>query len=163
MEDCERGADPREPGPWIKLADFGLAVQGTKCEGLAGTFSYAAPEAYGIESNVSKGDIWSVGVVIMELLLNGNLPNPSTRNVHGPSWCEDVQHEAARNIKLCKGQDQQRGGEGRSSVRIFLNDPCLFDSILKVICHLAKVSVSFTSDQLCADGSVPSQIISPSS
>lgn len=85
------------PSPWIKLADFGLATRRTKCEGLAGTFSYVAPEAYGSGSNDSKGDIWSGGVVATQLLLKGILPDPSTRNVHGPAWCGETLHEAGKN------------------------------------------------------------------
>ena len=162
MEDCERGAEPREPGPWIKLADFGLATQGTKCEGFAGTFSYAAPEAYGSGPHNSKRDIWSVGVVGMQLLMNGNLPNASTRNVHGPAWCGDIMHEAKYKIEFYKALDEQLWGEGLPSVRTFWNDPCLLEIISKIICPLARVLVSFTSHQLSADGSVSSQFFSSS-
>ena len=58
LEDREREVEPREPGPCIKLADFGLATQGTKCGGPAGTYSYVAPEAFVSGSNDAKLDIW---------------------------------------------------------------------------------------------------------
>lgn len=139
VEDREREVDTQVPGPWIKLADFGLAREGTKCGGLAGTFSYVAPEAYGSESCDKKLDIWSVGVVGMQLLQKGNLPNPSTTDVHGPVWCDDIIEEAENNCDFCKAQDEQRWGKYGSSVRTFWSNHFVFDRTLKVTCHLARV------------------------
>ena len=84
VDDRERDVDSREPGPRIKLADFGLAREGTKCGGPAGTFAYMAPEAFTHGLNDSKLDIWSVGVLILQLLSEGKLPNPKTAHKQGP-------------------------------------------------------------------------------
>ena len=89
VEDGERLAEPREPGPWIKLADFGEATQGSQSEGEAGTWLYAAPETFSGQAYDSKVDVWSLGVVILQLLLMGQLPIP-TKGGAKRQWCRDI-------------------------------------------------------------------------
>ena len=36
----------RYPWPWVRLADFGLAKEGSKIGGQAGTMMYTAPEVF---------------------------------------------------------------------------------------------------------------------
>ena len=36
----------RYPWPWVKLGDFGFAVEGSKIGGRAGTWTYTAPEVF---------------------------------------------------------------------------------------------------------------------
>ncbi len=95
-----------EPEPLIKLADFGLAREGTKCEGKAGTFLYTAPEVFEDCAYDAKIDVWSLGVVILQLLMKGNVPNPITGNVQGPQWCKDVEYAAVRNFDAVEKKDR---------------------------------------------------------
>ena len=93
----ERGARISEPGPWIKVADFGLARQGTTCRTQAGTWLYMAPEVFTGRSYGPKIDVWSVGVVILQLLLKGYLPKPTAGCLQGPQWCSKMADLAIRN------------------------------------------------------------------
>lgn len=55
----------------IKIADFGYALQLTfdklKTDGLAGTTAWMAPELVKKEEYNEMVDIWSLGIVIIEL------------------------------------------------------------------------------------------------
>lgn len=95
-----------EPRPRIKLADFGLAKEGTKCRGQAGTFLYTAPEVFFNMDCTSKLDVWSVGVVILQLLLKGRIPKPTTVYVQGPQWCRDIVNLTVVNFKASLRQDK---------------------------------------------------------
>ena len=120
VEHRERLVQPREPGPWIKLADFGLATQGSKCEGAAGTWKYAAPEVFSGQAYDSKVDIWSLGVVILQLLLTGHIPNPTSGCVQGPQWCQDIITVAGENYRFCLRQDDLQLGNDGSSMKTTL-------------------------------------------
>lgn len=66
------------PGGRIKVMDFGLAklkgsVQVTKSGNTVGTISYMSPEQVRGEEVDERSDIWSVGIVLYELL-TGKLP-----------------------------------------------------------------------------------------
>lgn len=66
------------PGGRIKVMDFGLAklkgsVQVTKSGKTVGTISYMSPEQVRGEEVDERSDIWSVGIVLYELL-TGKLP-----------------------------------------------------------------------------------------
>ena len=99
-------ADGRFPSPWIKLADFGLAIEGTRCGGQAGTWLYTAPEVFSIgEEYTSKIDVWSLGMVLMQLLLQGCIPTPKDGNVQGPEWCNHVASTANDNLFLYRWHD----------------------------------------------------------
>lgn len=107
--------EPREPGPWIKLADFGLATQGSTCEGPAGTWKYAAPEVILGQAYDSKIDIWSLGVVIMQLLLTGDIPLLTSGCMQGLQWCQDIIAVAEQNHKRClEYDDLHLGIDGNS-------------------------------------------------
>ena len=84
------GPDTNEIGPWIKLADFGIAVEGIKCHTQRGTWIYTAPEVFGPGRYSSEVDIWSLSVVIVQLLLEGNIPESSGKKPQGPVWCKDI-------------------------------------------------------------------------
>ena len=90
VEHRERLVEPGEPGLSIKLADFGEAVQGNKCKGRAGTWKYSAPETFTDQAYDSKADVWSLGVVILQLIEAGDLPNPTSGQTGGPQWCQDI-------------------------------------------------------------------------
>ena len=121
VADYDRGSDPNEYGPWIKLADFGLATQGSKCEGQAGTWRYSAPEVFDTRVRYSsKVDIWSLGVVILQLLLGGNLPVPSGPYMEGKEWCEDIFYFTQTNANASVEIDREELSENEYSLESFL-------------------------------------------
>ena len=119
VADRERTTNPGEPGPWIKIADFGLATEGTKCEGSAGTWLYQAPEVFGQEYD-SKVDIWSLGVVILQLLLGGRIPKPSRGYLQGPQWCEDVILTTRQNFSFSFFADEKRCERNKNTLETML-------------------------------------------
>ncbi|KAF6241784.1 hypothetical protein HO173_000496 [Letharia columbiana] len=119
VADRERTTNPGEPGPWIKIADFGLATEGTKCEGSAGTWLYQAPEVFGQEYD-SKVDIWSLGVVILQLLLGGRIPKPSRGYLQGPQWCEDVILTTRQNFSFSFFADGKRCERNKNTLETML-------------------------------------------
>ncbi|MCP5115094.1 MAG: serine/threonine protein kinase, partial [bacterium] len=54
----------------VKIADFGIArLRGRQSEGVrAGTLAYMAPERIGSDEFDGRADLWSVGVVLFEML-----------------------------------------------------------------------------------------------
>lgn len=108
-----------ESGPHIKLADFGLAIEGTQCVGESGTYVYIAPEVYNPGSYSSKVDIWSLGVVILQLLMDGNVPAPSGKYMQGPAWCDDIMRATLTNCTACQNQDKLELRENEHSLRTF--------------------------------------------
>lgn len=68
-----------QPDGRVTIVDFGIARladqtrQLTKTDALLGTFHYIAPERLKGEPSDGRGDIWSVGVMLYELL-TGELP-----------------------------------------------------------------------------------------
>ena len=120
VADYDRGGDPNEYGPWIKLADFGLATEGSTCVGKAGTWLYTAPEVFRPVHYSSKVDIWSLGVVILQLLLKGNVPVASGNHMEGKEWCEDIIKFTRRNTDASYKKDRQELSENEHSLRSFL-------------------------------------------
>ena len=112
--------EPREPEPWIKLADFGEAVQGTECNGQAGTREYAAPETFTGQAYDSKADVWSLGVVILQLIGEGRLPTPTNGRMHGPQWCQDIITFVDEKTNICSHQDASQLGNDRFSMETTL-------------------------------------------
>ncbi|CDW78251.1 mitogen-activated protein kinase kinase 6-like [Stylonychia lemnae] len=66
-----------------KLTDFGIATELDETGGLAktfvGTLTYMSPERMEGENYSAKGDIWSLGIVIVEMI-TGEFPYPETRD-----------------------------------------------------------------------------------
>ena len=118
VADFDRAVGPTEP--WIKLADFGLATQGTRCRHGAGTWLYTAPEVFFGRPFNSKVDIWSLGVVITQLLLKGNLPMPTKGEVQGPEWCIDVINLARWNCKFSAAKDNKQLKRNQYSLHTLL-------------------------------------------
>jgi serine/threonine protein kinase len=59
----------------VKLTDFGIAKglhreEETSCVALKGKYAYMSPEQAGLKRVDSRSDIFSVGIVLLELLLN---------------------------------------------------------------------------------------------
>jgi PAS domain-containing protein len=69
----------------LKLADFGTATlaEGSNLNNTAGTFVYMAPEIYNGEEYGAACDIWSIGILYLELV--GRLPPPQFMMF--PSFC----------------------------------------------------------------------------
>jgi serine/threonine protein kinase len=64
----------------LKIADFGLAIRfqrGKMVEGMCGTLQYMAPEVHAGLYHPEPADIWSCGVVLIEMLTQQR-PWPST-------------------------------------------------------------------------------------
>ena len=114
------GPDTNETGPWIKLADFGIAVEGTKCHTERGTWIYTAPEVFGPGRYSSEVDIWSLGVVIVQLLLEGNIPESSGKQPRGTVWCKDIIANVLRNCWACQKQDERDLLMNERSLKTFL-------------------------------------------
>ena len=65
----------------VKIADFGLAriIKDDEYSARAGTkfpIKWTAPEAINYGKFTIKSDVWSFGVLIMELMTNGKSPYP---------------------------------------------------------------------------------------
>ena len=116
VEDRERLAESREPGPWIKLADFGEATQGSKSGGAGGTWRYAAPETFSGQAYDSKVDVWSLGVVILQLLSMGHLPIPTRGGTQGSQYCQDIITFANHKYKFYLHRDTSQSGSDVSSL-----------------------------------------------
>jgi serine/threonine protein kinase len=72
---------------WVKLADFGLAVDADKLKGFCGTRIYAAPEVYTDRTYTTAVDIWSLGVIVYEHLFG--LPGLKPKQ-NWTRWCRDL-------------------------------------------------------------------------
>lgn len=81
----------------VKLSDFGLAKQGTP-NTHCGSKMYTAPEIIRVHKYTSAVDVWSLGVVILELA--HGLPSSNSAN-----WCEAVaaraQNWTTHNLGIC--------------------------------------------------------------
>lgn len=65
----------------VKIADFGLArvIKDDEYSARAGTkfpIKWTAPEAINYGKFTIKSDVWSFGVLVMELMTNGKTPYP---------------------------------------------------------------------------------------
>ena len=66
----------------MKLTDFGISIQldetGQLAKSFVGTLTYMSPERMEGEKYSAKGDIWSLGLVLVEMM-TGKFPYPETR------------------------------------------------------------------------------------
>lgn len=82
------------------LADFGHARQGLPWpRGHSGSFEYMAPEMYHAEPQTAAADIWSLGIVCMDMMgfLPYTCPTHDFRSMKRRQWCEAMV-EFAENI-----------------------------------------------------------------
>jgi mitogen-activated protein kinase kinase 1 len=67
---------------FVKLTDFGITKQLDETSGLArtfvGTMTYMSPERMEGENYSFAGDIWSVGIIVVEMM-TGVYPYPETK------------------------------------------------------------------------------------
>ncbi len=65
------------------MTDFGISRELDETGGLAktfvGTLTYMSPERMEGETYSAKGDIWSLGIVLIEIM-SGEFPYPETRD-----------------------------------------------------------------------------------
>lgn len=115
VKDLSSGPNSGESGPYIKLADFGLAIEGTRCIGESGTYAYTAPEVFSGPYS-SKVDIWSLGVVILQLLMNGDVPT-ARKYMQGEDWCLDIMMGALANCNNSRKRDKFELRENEHSLR----------------------------------------------
>jgi len=69
----------------VKLADFGLTKESHDLVTMCGTRRYLAPEVYGPAAYTAAVDIWSLGVVVMERLVD--LPDSRAAE---REWCREI-------------------------------------------------------------------------
>ena len=67
-----------------------------------------------------KVDVWSLGVVIVQLLLEGCVPRPTRRWLHGPHWCADLVRLARQNYFSSLSQDKVHLNKYEYSLKTFL-------------------------------------------
>ena len=51
-------------------------------------------------------DIWSLGVVVMQMLLKGRLPKPKDGVPYGATWCKNIENFAAQNYIASEQRDR---------------------------------------------------------
>lgn len=74
-----------------KLGDFGFGWDGSIARGTVGTPEYCAPEVSSYQPYDTPVDIWSLGVVILELLWQpGGIALNFRGRRQGPAWCKYV-------------------------------------------------------------------------
>ncbi len=116
-----------QPDGKVKIVDFGIArladqsTRLTKTDAVIGTFHYIAPERLKGEISDGRSDIWSVGVMLYQMLsgelpFNGedvstlykviNEPHPSIR-AHVPDISDEI--VAAIDRALAKNPDDRYG------------------------------------------------------
>jgi len=66
------------PGPChAKMADLGESCERSKCTGVHGTPLYQAPELFIFrDGNSRRNDVWSMGIILFQILNGGKLPHP---------------------------------------------------------------------------------------
>jgi serine/threonine protein kinase len=147
----------------LTIADFGLAVkpdrENYRLLERCGTAGYQAPEVlrkqfYGAEAFSTKADIWSLGIVILQLM---------TDNEHSPYWSKTV--EFLQDLKInVKNLDEDRLSHCIDLQILWTNpqelpemiylrnrDPCLHNLLSKVstgTCDLCNECHTKTDDQM---------------
>ena len=84
---------------FVKLTDFGITKQLDETIGLAGTFvgtmNYMSPERMEGEKYSFEGDIWSLGIVLVELM-TGSYPYTESKGFL--EMLEQIKYEASPNV-----------------------------------------------------------------
>lgn len=84
---------------YVKLTDFGITKQLDETIGLAGTFvgtlNYMSPERMEGEKYSFEGDIWSLGIVLVELV-TGEYPFKEDKNFL--VMLEQIKEEDSPNV-----------------------------------------------------------------
>lgn len=91
----------------IKVADFGLSRFNTAealetLKQMRGTFAYLAPECYYGEKYTDKSDVYSLGIVIIEIMtriLTGNYVQPYSEFKHIAFDFQIIIHAAKENLR----------------------------------------------------------------
>jgi len=100
-----------------KLLDLDLAQERTRTGGRAFTLHYAAPEQVRGEPVSTMTDVYSLGVILFELL-TGTRPYRPTRNTDAAIEEAILQHEPMRlSAGLAEGRRSDGFGEGESERR----------------------------------------------
>ena len=111
---------------YLKLVDFGFSkrlVGDAKTYTLCGTFAYMAPEMLGREGHDNSADMWSLGVLLYEMLV-GSPPYSSTYNHR--TRCDQIM---ASQFKLSLGLTSS------PEVHDFLNSLLCLDPAERLDCN----------------------------
>lgn len=89
-----------------KLGDFGAAWNGSVVNGIVGTPEYNAPEICSYQPYDTPVDIWSLGVVILEMLwLPGGMASSFRGHRQGPAWCKFIVELAKSKSRASASDD----------------------------------------------------------
>merc|ERR550532_1065137 len=58
-----------------KVADLGESCEKAKCKDVHGTPLYLAPELWNSGTNSARNDVWSMGIILYQILNKGKLPS----------------------------------------------------------------------------------------
>ncbi|KAL6003058.1 hypothetical protein ACLOJK_023281 [Asimina triloba] len=112
-----------------KITDFGLSHLVSSSGNLggiatAGTVGYRAPELSKAKDATMKSDVYSLGVIILELL-TGKLPNEELNGVDLPHWVASVVNEEWTNevfdVELTKDASPTAGDELLNTLKLALH------------------------------------------
>lgn len=118
----------------VKLCDFGWAARHTDKDYLrakAGTYSYMSPEALQAQHQCTKSDIWSLGILLYEMVYNKEpyqtedaYEQLKAIKASPPKFDESISQDIKDLILLCCQVDEDR----RPTVKEILRDKFLSGS-----------------------------------
>ncbi|KAG8374455.1 hypothetical protein BUALT_Bualt11G0134000 [Buddleja alternifolia] len=112
-----------------KIADVGLSrlmtsSANTNVIGTAGTMGYRAPELSKLKNASTKSDVFSLGVIILELL-TGKSPSEATDGLDLPQWVASIVKEEWTNevfdVELMKDDGSNVGDELLNTLKLALH------------------------------------------
>ena len=97
----------------VRLADFSISKDGEVMHTAVGTRDYQAPEIWRRQQYDNKVDIWSLGIMVLEMILCLPLPNELVKDTRSADsqleWCEKAAEYGAM-------------GAGRDDIAAFVSN-----------------------------------------
>ena len=85
----------------VRLTDFGVFKLQPAIDYAGSPFTYQAPECFFEERRTWAVDIWSLAVVILQILCNMELPTPVRGANYGSRWCANLVEFAKWRHRTC--------------------------------------------------------------